>query len=97
MGTTVDDLIDLKNEAVDACNALVAAWESRKLDELDSAARAAADAVARAELYDAADEDEDAVSIEHYEELESLCELEGCPMRDPHNPAGHKRRECEAA
>lgn len=67
MATTVDDLIDLKNEAVDACGAIVAAWENRNLAVIETAVQQAKDVVERAELYDAAEES-DAVSIEDYEE-----------------------------
>jgi hypothetical protein len=68
MATTVDDLIDVKNEAVDACGAIVAAWENRQLDVIEKAVHQCQDVVARHELYDAADEDDTVCSIEEYEE-----------------------------
>lgn len=99
MGTTVDDLIDLKDEAVgvvyNAVETVLAVFGEHPegaMGELLAMARAVSE---RDRLYDAAEEDETAVSIEDYEALEALCELEDCPMRDAHNPAGHKRRECE--
>lgn len=80
MGTTVDDLIELKDQAVAACAAAAAAWASSKLDAIESAARLCEEAVERGELYDAAEES-DAVSIEDYEE-----NYDGQP--DPHEPEG---------
>lgn len=93
MATTVDDLIYLKDDAVAACAAIVAAWEDRALDVIEGAVHQAKDIAERAELYDAADQDDQAVSIEDYERLEALCEDLECPMRDPHKTAGHKIRE----
>jgi hypothetical protein len=99
VGTTVDDLIDLKDNAVAvsyrAVEAVLAVFGETAEGAMGELLAEARDVRDRAELYDAADEDDQAVSIEHHEALESLCELENCPMRDPHNPAGHKRRECE--
>jgi hypothetical protein len=99
MGTTVDDLIDLKDNAVGvaykAVEAVLAVFGESTEGAMGELLTEARSVVERAELYDAADEDDDAVSIEDYEKLEALCELEGCPMRDAHNPAGHQRRECE--
>jgi hypothetical protein len=93
MGTTVDDLIDLKDEAVAACHAVVAAWEK---GDLAAAANYCSGVIEQAELYDAAEEDPQAVSIEDHERLKSLCELEDCPMRDPDGKRSHTRRECES-
>lgn len=92
MATTVDDLIALKDEAVAACHFVVAAWER---GDLAAAANTCGDVVTHAELYDAAEEDDAAVSIEDHERLETDCELEDCPMRDPDGKRGHKRRVCE--
>jgi hypothetical protein len=52
-----------------------------------------AEAIARAELYDAADEDELAVSIEDHERLESVCEVAECAHRDPDGKRDHKIRD----
>jgi hypothetical protein len=64
MATSTDDLIALKDEAVGACGAVLAAWES---GDLAAAANQCRDVIKRAEIYDAADEDPDAVDIEDYE------------------------------
>jgi hypothetical protein len=64
MPTSTDDLIALKEEAVDACGAVVAAWES---GDLAAAADQCRDVIERAKIYDAADEDPDAVDIADYE------------------------------
>lgn len=64
MATTIDDLIGLKDEAVDACGGVVAAWET---GDLAAAVRECQAVIERAELYDAAEEDENATSIEDYE------------------------------
>jgi hypothetical protein len=71
MSTTVDDLIDLKNDAVDACGAIVAAWENRQLDVIEKAVEQAKDVGERAELYDAADEDDTVCSVEELEEKQA--------------------------
>jgi hypothetical protein len=55
MSTTVDDLIDLKDEAVAASHAAVAAWEQRDLNGLEAAARFCQEVVDHAARYDAAD------------------------------------------
>jgi hypothetical protein len=88
MATTVDDLIDLKDQAIAACYAMVAAWE-RGEDAIDEIRTA----IERAELYDAADEDELAVSIEDHERLESVCEVAECAHRDPDGKRDHKIRD----
>jgi hypothetical protein len=93
MGTTVDDLIDLKDMAVSACYGAVAAWERNDLLAIQQAADVCAEAKARAELYDAADEDELAVSIEDHERLESVCEVAECAHRDPDGKRDHKIRD----
>jgi hypothetical protein len=92
MATTVDDLIYLKDDAVAACAEVLAAWETGDFAGVFDP-NMVRTIVERAELYDAADEDDQAVSIEDHERLEAVCELEDCPMRDPHNPAGHQIRE----
>jgi hypothetical protein len=68
MATTVDDLIGLKDEAVAACSGVVAAWENRDLAVIETAVQHAQDVVDQAERYDAADEDDEVVSVEDYEE-----------------------------
>lgn len=65
MATTVDDLIALKDEAVSACHAVISAWEK---GDLAAAARYCQAVVDQAEVYDAADEHADAVSVEDYEQ-----------------------------
>lgn len=92
MATTVDDLIYLKDDAVAACYAAVAAWETGDFANAFDM-NTCRNVIERAELYDAADEDDQAVSIEDYERLEAVCELEDCPMRDPHKTGGHKIRD----
>jgi hypothetical protein len=98
MATTVDDLIYLKDDAVSACytavETILAVWGETAeggMGELLSTCRSV---IERDQLYDAADEDDDAVSIEHYEQLGSDCELPDCPLRDPDGKRSHKRREC---
>lgn len=74
MATTVDNLIDLKDMAVGACGQIAAlvtdAQLGRKTDmeALSAIARVALEVTERSELYDVADQDDDAVSIEDYED-----------------------------
>lgn len=71
MGTTVDDLVDLKDNAVGvaykAVEAVLAVFGESTEGAMGELLTEARDVVERAELYDAADESE-AVSIEDYEE-----------------------------
>lgn len=70
MATTVDDLIDLKDQAVAACHAAVAAWETGDFaDAFDM--NTCRDVIERAELYDTAEECDEAVSIEDFEEMQA--------------------------
>lgn len=80
MSTTVDDLIDLKD------NALSCAYHAQRImrdiltepnvalgyyrPDLRLLLADAEDVIERSELYDRAEEDDGAVSVEHYEELE---------------------------
>jgi hypothetical protein len=96
MGTTVDDLIDLKDQAVALAyqtveSVLFVFGESDgAMGELIGQAR---EVIERAELYDAADEDELAVSIEDHERLEHVCEIAECAHRDPDGKRDHKIRD----
>lgn len=65
MATTIDDLIAVKDQALSACASVVAAWES---GDLAGAAQECQAAVEFGELYDRAEENPDAVSIEDFEE-----------------------------
>jgi hypothetical protein len=71
MATTVDDLIALKDEAVAACYAAVAAWEVNDLREIEAAANGCEEVTKRAELYDRAEEDDSVLSVDELEELEA--------------------------
>lgn len=81
MGTTVDDLIDLKDMAVALAYSVRAALADRAvpLAQLSDLHSRAESVVERAELYDAAEES-DAVSIEDYEEnhAEPVDRCEAC-------------------
>jgi hypothetical protein len=61
MSTTVDDLIHVKDTAVDACRGVVAAWER---GDLAGAADGCQAAVELADDYDEADENEECSSLD---------------------------------
>lgn len=81
MATTMDDLIAMKDEAVDACGMIAALVTDAQLgrktptEALSAIGAAALSITERADVYDAADQDDRYVSVLDYEDRHE--EVEG--------------------